>query len=226
MNPSLITLLTPDSIKCCLWVHQHLIETTSKKLLLNNNIHTFFKKFSSIYQKHQRELVVSKYIRELEIVPSTKPYFLDYLESKNHEFLNSLFYNNIDHLSEQLCNQKDQLNYLFELASTEYHPIRQLISNQTNIYHHFCPLNIQFEIEQRLSSHFIYTSTIDNHTVELHTYTKKMSLSERFIGELLSRIHTLCKLTNEPRSLLKIRLWCCQSNKKNACRKMFRKSQR
>ena len=214
MDPSLVSLLIPDSTKCCLWVHQHLIQTNSKKLVLNDNIHTFFKKFSSIYQKHQRELVVSKYTRELEIIPSRKPYFLDYLESKNHEFLNSLSYNNIDHLSEQLCNQRDKVNYLFDLASTEYHPIRHLISNQTNIYHHFCPLNIQFEIEQQLSSHFIYTSTIDKHTVELHTYTKKMSLSERFIGELLSRVHTLCKLTDEPRSRLKISLWCCQSNKK------------
>lgn len=213
MDPLLISLLTPDSSKCCLWVTQNLMSSKSEPLVLNKNMKDFFYTFSSIYRKTKQQLIVNKYVQERDITPLAKPYFLNYLEQQKHPILDRISFRDVEHLSEQLCNHKDEINNLYEEAISKYSPMTKLANEQSNIYHHFCPLNIQQEIEQKLSSHYLYTSTMDNHTVQLHTHTPKISLTERFIGELLARIHTLSILTNQKRPVIKINFWCCQTKK-------------
>lgn len=213
MDPLLISLLTSDSSKCCLWVTHNLMSSKSEPLLLNKNMKKFFNTFSSIYRKIKQKLIIDKYVQEQDIIPLNKPYFLIYLEQQKHPILKRLSYSGVDHLSEQLCNHKNEINYLYEQAISKYYPMTKLANEQANIYHSFCPLNIQLEIEQKLSSHYLYTSKIKNHTVQLYTHTSKISLSERFIGELLARIHTLSILTSQERPVIKINFWCCQTKK-------------
>ena len=214
MEPELVTNLTSDSSLCVLWISSNLISSSSKKLVITKNLKNIFRDFSKTYNSIKKNLVVSKYYQEQQIIPSDKPYFLEYLEERNHSLISKTNFRDVEHLSEIISNNKDEFNNVYEQAVSEFNPMKKLSLQQANIYHHFCPLMIQHEIEQKLGSHYIYTSSISKHHIQLNTHTCQFSLSERFVGELLSRIHTLNILTREVRPNININLWCCRLKKK------------
>ena len=58
------------------------------------------------------QIIVDKYVEEQDITPLAKPYFLNYLEQHQHPILDRISFKDVEHLSEQLCNHKDEINYL------------------------------------------------------------------------------------------------------------------
>ena len=114
MEPIIISLLTPDSSKCCLWVIQNLMSSKSQQRILSRNMKKFYNKFSSIYKKTKQQISVNKYVEEKDMIFLSKPYFLNYLEQQKHTILERLSFKDVDHLSEQLCNHKDEINYLYD----------------------------------------------------------------------------------------------------------------
>ena len=77
MEPELVTNLTSDSSLCVLWISSNLISSSSKKLVITKNLKNIFRDFSKTYNSIKKNLVVSKYYQEQQIIPSDKPSFLN-----------------------------------------------------------------------------------------------------------------------------------------------------
>lgn len=214
-------LLIKNSKKCFKWVLNNYwnFKTNSFNYYTNykmlNELFDFFKIFQSLYFYNIDKIYIDKLYKEIKIYKSNKPHFINYILFKKKDLKKFILNYNLDLLSE-ICGSFDSknLNNLFEEASNNYEPMKYIKQSQLNFYHHFCPLNIQYEIEQNCNKHLIYKykSLIGN--ITLNSYYTEKEIEEKDIGELFNRIKIIKHLTNYKNSNITIHLWNCNIPKK------------
>ncbi len=202
--------LVNDSLTCINFIKNKLFD-----LKLNNlskHLYHFGNEFINLYSKIEEKIILSELDYQISINKSNNPHFINFLSQNNiHLFNNSINNKSINEISESLSIlNKDTIDYYYNLAVQNYKPLQQY----KELYHRFCPLIIQFSIEQKINNLKIISSSYENVKIELKIYTESLSLKHSFIVDFLTRLLTINKISKIPRSQIICKLWLTNHKKK------------
>lgn len=203
--------LTPDSQKCVQFLNNN-NKLISENIELSTPFLNFINNFTSQYNHIKQSITIKETDEFITVYKSNKPHILNYLEHKNHNFLNNINMNeDLEIISEKISNSdKDIINNLFNEALQNFEPLQI----HQEIYQIFCPIKIQFLIEQTLNFKKIYYSNYNNTRIVLKTFTDNQNIIPKYIRDIICRLLTINFLSNTPKDIMICKMWCINQQKK------------
>lgn len=201
--------LVDDSLKCLTFLKNNFNHLKSIKL--NNYFYEFGNNFIEVYSKIENNLNLSESNYQIPIIKSDFPHFINFLSKNNLNLIDSSYNQEINLLSEKLSIQnKEKLDYFYRLAVHNYNPLHQF----KELYHRFCPLNIQFFIEQKIKNLKIISNTYDGVNIQIKIHSDNFSLKTSFIVDLITRLLTINQISKIPRDRIICKIWLVDIKKK------------
>ena len=195
--------LIEDSKKCLSFIesNQSNFETITISDILSNFANNFMYQYETIINNIQ----LSNEMYNIQVSTSNNPHFLNFLNQNNvNLFSDKESDYDIDYLSEILSSKnKNEIDYYYDLAISNFTPMNQF----KELYHRFCPLNIQFYIEQKINFLKIYSGSFSEIRITLMLYTHHLSIKNSYIYDLVSRLLTINILSKKPRMEIICKLW-------------------
>lgn len=106
-------------------------------------------------------------------------------------------------------SNKDEINQMYNIALKSYLPL----SYNSEIYQNFCPLIVQFEIEQKLSYRINHYSQYDNCNINIETLTNQHSIKLNYIRDIMTRLLSINQISEVNIDRIKCKFWLTKQKK-------------
>lgn len=208
--------LIPDSKKCISFLDKIKRDNYFQpSTQLTSFINLFLTTYNKIYS--QFDIQLENYHKENKV--SQLPHFINFLKQfkQPNKVITEIISlsSNLDIFDLSLVSElissinKDEINRIYNIGIKSYHPL----SYNSEIYQNFCPLIVQYEIEQKLSYRINHYSQYDNCLINIETLTNQHSIKLSYIRDIMTRLLSINKISEVNMNRIRCKFWLTKQKK-------------
>lgn len=202
-----IEILSADSKICVEFISKL---QTNLNVLQNSNLNIFAERYIKTYTRvynninnHKPNININEKTESVDVYKSSDPHVISYAKSSSSSASNFIQMtginssDSIENISEKVSvSDIDTVRDFYEEAKNNYEPILH-----ENIYQHFCPVSVQYEIEQNMCQKKNYNINYDvdniNYKIDMTYFTSNQELRKKFLFNMVIPLITICILANK-----------------------------
>lgn len=169
---------------------------------INNNINNYI--INNNTNNGTSNINIIETSSNINIYKSENPHIIDYVkleESNSSKFIKKTgitLNDDINTMSEKISvSDVDTVRDFYDEAKNNYIPAK----THNNIYQHFCPMIVQYNIEQKLNykKYYEINYNVDNinYVTKITYFTEQKEPRKKFIFNMVIPMLTICRLTNK-----------------------------